>query len=180
MTHSIRSAFVVFLFGVVLLLTACGMHASEVRRSYYRTPLPTMVAVTEEVIAAHYPFRIERRGPDAASYRVGPLWFDADRQRLTAVSGEVPTGAAYRVVLVIHVRGHDDGRFLDILPAASRRTDRGWTPYATSRPLSEFNQRDLRGTDRFAHDTFLASVADPIYYGVYARLAGVATDPPAM
>ena len=164
---------------VVLLLalgalTACGNKASWYRTRYYATtPDRVGQSVERALTTLGYPFaRTPGDGPP--DYHVGPLWFDADHQRLDeAPAGAVPDGTE-RIELWVGVGGNVRlGHPVHIRGAVWRYRQGNAVLRKPSTPPSL-----SRSHDALAFDSELAAVADPVFVKVYQQLEDVAGGPP--
>jgi hypothetical protein len=152
----------------VVVAGGCGATQTSVRTSTYEVSLARLDEATAAAIAeVDYPVAKRETNGNWTSFEVGPLFFHPDKRR--AAPTDVAEDGSYRVTLYVRtVSSKHDERYLDIAPAVFRFEQGQWKfrlP-VTTHTMTERGDR----LDPFAWDSWLASIADPIYRSVDARL----------
>ena len=133
----------------------------------YNVSRERLDATTAEVLReTAYPFIGPITQSTHTDLRVGPLMYDANKQRTAAI--DVPEGSYSVWLYIAVVRSRLGEAYLDIRPAVLRLENNEWK---FQRQTGNGGMRQGGGhVDPFQWDSWLASIADPIYKGVHARL----------
>jgi hypothetical protein len=153
--------------GVAVAVLVMGCAGSTPRMAVYKAPRDRFEATLVEVLRGlGDPFSGPAVHTHHSDFTVGPLLFGPNQQRITGLVSSIPEGS-YRVTLYIGaVSSRFDERYLDIRVAVFRLEEGAWK----LRPISGGQRRGGHHADTFQNDSWLASIVDPIYNAMFARL----------